>query len=239
MRRAPLKQLKERAPSIGAVLAHFATARFTWLFVILAAICAGAPFMHEGLIQEGVLDLLFLLLIILAIWSAGRELRLVTALLAIPALGGRLFLPFTHSATVILGVGFADLLFLIFITLVILSIVLRHEDVTLDTISGALAAYFLLGLVWGVAYGIVQALDPNAFAISAALDPTSPAESASRTILIYFSLVTIASVGYGDIAPVSAAARSLASLEGLVGQLFLAVLIARLVGIHSSRPRKS
>ncbi len=228
-----------RPPSIRAALARIVTARFTSLFLVLVVICATAPYLHEGVIHEAFVELLFSALIVLAIWSAGRGLHLVTALLAIPALGGRWLLPFTDSTAVLLAVRAADLVFVLFITVVILSVVLRHEDVTIDTISGALAAYFLLGLTWGVAYGIVELLDPGAFAVPAALGSEYATEPASGAILIYFSLVTLSSVGYGDITPVSAAARSLSSLEGLAGQLFLAVLVARLVGIHSARPKQS
>jgi len=223
---------------MGDALAHVATARFTWLLVVLVATCVTAPFMHEGMVRETFLDLLFSVLIVLAVLSTGRGMRLLAATLAIPALGGRWLLLFTDNDVVVLAVRSADLVFLLFVTIVILSVVLHHEEVTMDTISGALAAYFLIGLTWGVAYGVVEAVNPGSFAISTALGEAEATQPASGALLIYFSLVTLSSVGYGDISPVSAAARGLSSIEGLSGQLFLAVLIARLVGIHSARSNR-
>jgi hypothetical protein len=92
-----------------------------------------------------------------------------------------------------------------------------------EHVYAALSAYLLAGILLGLVYWVLQQLGPSSFALSGPL---------SRTGAIYFSFVTLATLGYGDIAPRSEIARGLAIVEGIGGQLFLAVLIARLVSVY-------
>jgi hypothetical protein len=96
-----------------------------------------------------------------------------------------------------------------------------------DRVFGAVVLYLLLGLMWAVAYHIVDAHSAAAF--------TEHANAGAGLVnWTYFSFVTLTTVGYGDITPVSQGARTLAMLEALVGQLYPAVIIARLVSLQSS-----
>ena len=94
-----------------------------------------------------------------------------------------------------------------------------------ERVTGAVVLYLLIGLEWAVAYGILDAHSPGAF--------TGAGGGSEYTLehWVYFSFVTLTTVGYGDISPVSRAARSLAILEALVGQLYPAVILARLVSL--------
>ena len=94
-----------------------------------------------------------------------------------------------------------------------------------DRVMGAVVLYLLIGLEWAVAYGFLDAYSPGAF--------TGAGGGSEYTLerWVYFSFVTLTTVGFGDIAPVSRAARSLAILEALVGQLYPAVILARLVSL--------
>ncbi len=123
------------------------------------------------------------------------------------------------------------LLFL-FIIRLMLEKIFKAPEVTLDTIGYALCTYILLGSVWTMLYVPVAAADPQAFS-----QPIIQAGSHPGATLVYFSFVTLTTLGYGDISPVSPLARSLAILEALTGTLFLAVLISRLVGAYGSRRR--
>jgi len=96
-----------------------------------------------------------------------------------------------------------------------------------DRVFGAVVLYLLLGLIWAVAYQLVDLVSPGAFA--------GHSEAAvGLADWAYFSFVTLTTVGYGDITPVALGARSLAMLEALVGQLYPAVIIARLVSLQVS-----
>jgi hypothetical protein len=104
----------------------------------------------------------------------------------------------------------------------------RSGPVNVHRIQGAVAAYLLLGLTWAAAYELI--------AVSAAGSFTGAAANAADSrVWIYFSFVTLTTVGYGDVTPVHPAARSLALLEALTGQLYPAILLARLVSLHAGR----
>ncbi len=105
----------------------------------------------------------------------------------------------------------------------------RAKDVDAEHVYAALSAYLLAGLYFGLLYWVLEQLTSGAFATSG---------NFSRTSAIYFSFVTLATLGYGDIVPQTDLARSLTVLEGVGGQLFLAVLVARLVSLYTMRTRK-
>jgi hypothetical protein len=111
------------------------------------------------------------------------------------------------------------------LTALVLSKVVRPGMVTRHRIQGAIAAYLLLGLTWASAYEWIAAVDPAAFAGAMTAAP-------SGALWDYYSLVTLTTMGYGDVTPVSPAARSLAVAEALTGQLYLAILVARLVALE-------
>jgi hypothetical protein len=99
--------------------------------------------------------------------------------------------------------------------------------VTFDRILGAIALYVLIGVVWAESYQLVSIHIPAAFA---GIPHDAPPRD--HSIWVYFSFVTLTTVGYGDITPVAHAARSLAILEALIGQLYPAIVLARLVSLH-------
>ena len=98
-----------------------------------------------------------------------------------------------------------------------------------ERIFAALDAYLLAGFLFGVAYWTLERLWPGSFGGGAAGQFDFPHA-------IYFSFVTIATLGYGDVVPVSPPARGLAIVEGISGQMYLAVLVARLVSLYARDP---
>jgi hypothetical protein len=105
---------------------------------------------------------------------------------------------------------------------------LRPGPITLNRVMGGIAGYLLIGFTWAFAYQLVVQVVPGAIHfISEAAD----IRSRQQARLIYFSFVTLTTVGYGDAYPVHPVARSLAVAEALVGQLYLTILIASLVGM--------
>jgi Ion channel len=125
----------------------------------------------------------------------------------------------------------ATLLSLLLLLAVVLGQTLRSGPVTHHRIQGAVAAYLLLGVIWAHAYSLIALLRPGAFS-----GPISPADGPRAWL--YFSFVTLTTVGYGDVLPVHPAARSLAVLEAVVGPLYLAILIARLVSLAVASGRE-
>ncbi len=113
---------------------------------------------------------------------------------------------------------------ILMISLVLLAQVFRSGPVTSYRLMGAIAVYLLFGAGWAHAYHLTEILHPGSF--------NSPHETETVLDWIYFSYITLTTVGYGDITPVRPIARTLAMGEALAGQLYLAVLIARLVAME-------
>jgi len=128
------------------------------------------------------------------------------------------------------------LVFLSYVMVLIVRHVLRDLNVTVDTIAGAGCAYMLLGMIWADLYALLQHWRPGSFTIPS--DWLVGPHHDPRAAFVYFSYVTLTTVGYGDIRPTHVAAGGLCVVEALLGQFYLAVLIARLVGMHAARPKR-
>lgn len=135
---------------------------------------------------------------------------------------------FMQAHAVHLLAASASVLFFGALSCLITARVFRAGHINIYRIYGAIAVYLLLGMMWGELYIIIYLLEPNSFYFLPATQYGEPPISE----LIYFSFVSLTTQGFGDILPVHPMARSLASLEGLVGQLYPAVLLARLVTLY-------
>lgn len=124
-----------------------------------------------------------------------------------------------------------SIVFFVFAVWVILGRVFAEGPVTRHRVEGAVAVYLLIGLIFGSIYALLVQVDLNAFDMTNISRDGTPREVYDRAVghLTYFSFVTLTTVGYGDITPMDPIAKQFAVLEGLVGQLYPAILLARLV----------
>jgi Ion channel len=216
-KRSPLRTFWEHDPGLSILLILL----LIFMFVI-------PPFLPPGQERSPVIDVFFTLLLFagvagLQLRPAWRGLLLVVAVAA----GVTRWLPSATDASVALS----GLLSIGLMAVVVLVQSFRAGPVSVHRVQGAVAAYLLLGVGWGFAYELVAALHPGAFASALATPPRDRG-------LMYFSFVTLTTVGYGDVTPVHPAARSLALLEALTGQLYPAILLARLVTLHTQESGK-
>jgi hypothetical protein len=123
-----------------------------------------------------------------------------------------------------------EVLFFAYAACAILAHVFRQREITPDTINGAICAYFLIGFVWGLCFYLLEQAQPGSFLMGE--QQTDPSH------FIYYSFVTMSTLGYGDITPISSPARSLSVLTAVIGQFYIAVLIARLVGMHIAQDQR-
>ncbi|GMU51417.1 MAG: hypothetical protein AMXMBFR33_05630 [Candidatus Xenobia bacterium] len=118
--------------------------------------------------------------------------------------------------------------FFLYVTLLILSNVFSASEINADKIFGATCAYLLVGLVFAHIYLLIELTHPGTFK----LDPQIKDPLTIFDDLLYFSMVTMTTVGYGDIVPLTRPARSLATMEAVFGQFYIAVLVGRLLGLY-------
>jgi len=125
-------------------------------------------------------------------------------------------------------------LFYAYMTIAIFLEVIKSRRVNADTILGIVCVYLLIGVTFGTLYDLIETLQPGSFHLNAV---TGGGERIGWRTLIFFSFMTLTTVGYGDIIPATSQAQSLAIIEGVIGVLYVAVLIARIVGIYSQTDR--
>jgi hypothetical protein len=126
----------------------------------------------------------------------------------------------------------AYLIFDAFITVIIFFEVIRIKRIERDAIFGIVCVYLLIGVTFGTLYDLLETLVPGSFQINVA---SAGLEYIGWRVLIFFSFMTLTTIGYGDVTPATFQAQSLALIEGVIGVLYVAVLIARIVGIYSQR----
>ena len=230
-----MKDATHRRQSTKQVMRRLGVDRFSTvqLLIVLAALLIAAPFVEELEGGHLILTLLFSLVLLAAVFAvAHRKRSLAIALvLAIPAITARwvnLLRPdLVHPAVFLV----CALLLLAFVIGHLLHFILHAPVVTVEVLCASIAAYLMLGLMWTVAYWLVDQLTPGG---AFSFNTTRGAQSMNGFTGFYFSFITLSTVGYGDITPVSRAARWLAAMEAMTGLLYVAVLIARLVSLYSS-----
>ena len=204
--------------------------RFIYLLVFLLIMIAVAP-LDEVLGRFGILtDLATSVVLILAIYSVSQK-RLHTVigvLLAVPMIVALWSdLVGEYSWLQITG-RLCGIAFFAFLIVIILKFVLSQDEITRDLIAAAAIVYLSLAAMWAFAYTVIEMMHPGSFAI--------PGQSAGSTVnSLYYSLVTITTLGYGDITPVTSVAKVCTTLEAVVGQLYLVITVAWLVGMHVSQ----
>lgn len=212
--------------------------RFIVLFAALLVFYVFAPVAQElrenqpgwPPVLEGVLFLALLTGMILSIIRARTGLWFAVGL-ALPSAVLWIVNNWAASAGLMIAREVFGAAFLIYTIAVVLRYVFHSQHVTYDTVCASLCVYLLLGVLWAQVYSIHEELRPGAFTLSEGKTPLrSVAEGDTR--FLYFSFVTLTTLGYGDIVPTTPIGRMLAGLEAIIGQLYLVVLVSRLVGLE-------
>jgi hypothetical protein len=204
------------------------------LLIALALFFIWAPFVEEIEGGELIVSALFSLVLLAGVVAVADSKRVlvIAIVLAIPAIAGRWmnhFRPDLVPPHVFLTAG---LILIAFVVANLLRFVLRAPSVNADVLCASISAYLMLGLMWTLAYWLVDQLTPGG---AFSFNTNAGTRSINGFTGFYFSFITLSTVGYGDITPVSRIARWLAAMEAMTGLLYVAVLIARLVSLYSTR----
>ena len=203
------------------------------LLIALALFFIWAPFVEEIEGGELIVSALFSLVLLAGVVAVADSKRVlvIAIVLAIPAIAGRWmnhFRPDLVPPHVFLTAG---LILIAFVVANLLRFVLRAPSVNADVLCASISAYLMLGLMWTLAYWLVDQLTPGG---AFSFNTNAGTRSINGFTGFYFSFITLSTVGYGDITPVSRIARWLAAMEAMTGLLYVAVLIARLVSLYST-----
>jgi hypothetical protein len=164
-----------------------------------------------------------------------RGQRVAAALLGVPSLAGLwtgYLLPGAPRLPLAVGFHLLAILFFAFTIRVVLRDVFRERDVSVDGVCGAFCGYLMTALAFAHLYNVLELLAPGSFR-GADFTPQM-ADEHRHYLLTYFSLITLTTVGFGDVTP-AGAARGLVAVEAVVGQFYIAVLVAALIGKRVGR----
>lgn len=206
--------------------------KFFYLFLCQVLLLVSFPYLERPGLPMVLFRLLGAVAFVSGVYavSDSRAQWITAVALAIPAGVLNAVFAFRPDPQIAVPMLIFTILFVVFTLVSLLRAVVRAERVTHDTIYGALSVYVLMAIAWGAAYLLLETVQPGAIVMDAARHPNQMMDWSD---CVFYSFVTLTSLGYGDIVPMTAQARSLSILEAVSGIMYVAVLIARLVSIHS------
>jgi len=236
-----LRQLRE------AIHVYLAPRRHTVLLIAIVAAFLVRPLIGDSGAGPPIFSLAMLVLLLLALYNINvddlvgdretllaesRRRSIIGWMLAVPAIVERFAIFLAPSHSLYLSGSIMWLLLFAYITWNELRAVLKQKEITREVISMSISVYLLFGLTFGLFYIVLQDIQPHAFSFSGAAPPS---DQQLIPVLIYFSLTTLSTIGFGDITPITLQARYSAVAEGITGQFYLTILVARLVGMQMSQ----
>lgn len=207
---------------------------FTYLLAGLLFLVLAMPVIRDmtGTGHPYISGLAFSVFLIISVWSLQESRRgfLSAIILVVLGVGGNLL------ALADAGTGFVYLSLCSYIVFLLLTIslairqVFRSGTIDANSIIGAVCIYLMLGVIWALLYALVNMIIPGSFGGQISGNVFQQLQD-----FIYYSFVTLTTLGYGEIIPIMATARSLASLEAIFGQFYIATLVAGLVAAYITR----
>lgn len=221
-----LKKLKE-------LYAKFFSGYYNALLWCIFFLFVFRPY-NRGHIYEGIWKVLLTAVLLSAIFNAKhtKTVKFLAIFLAIPVMIFSWINIYIEIEWLFFIKASLTISFMVICTSSIVYDVLLRARVTLETLRGVICAYFLVAFAFAYVYYMIEFLHPGAMFIA----------NKSITIydyinflseMLYFSFITLLTIGYGDVVPVYDVAQTAAVIEGIVGQFYIAILVARLVSVYS------
>ena len=213
----------------------FISYKYSYLFIAIVAQFVVAPLLEKRI--PLITSFLYLILMLAVLGTLDLRKIFLRVLLGLGLLAflfsflaNAFRLPFQESFNFYFVGLSANALFLAIAIALLIMKIFAETKITAETIKGGISVYFLIGFLWAYLYSLLLLLDPEALFFAKG--------TFQYTSLTYFSFTTLTTLGYGDITPINWMARNLTILESTFGQIYLTVLIARLVGLHIAGKQK-
>jgi hypothetical protein len=215
--------------------------RFGALLVTLVSTFVVAPFFRDEAVGVSSLSVVFTAVLLAGAYAVSLRRRVfyVGLAIGIPAIALEWISNFVLTTPLVIANLVTFGVFVLYVAAVVFNEILEEDHVTLDTIFGGICIYLMLGIAWVMAYAALEYWQPGSFLVGGmALQELHPELQVRFPEFLYFSFVTITTLGYGDIVPQTPPARAASTAEAIVGQLYIAIFVARLVGLYivSKRP---
>jgi voltage-gated potassium channel len=230
-----LRTLANRDETDGALGRH--SAMLVSLVVLLCALPLGQAFVGES--TRFSLLLALVLIAAVVVNSQQRSIFVIALMIGFGSVIGIGYAAYFDSHLVRIVSETLGLTLLGFTTLVMFNSLIQTDRVSQDAVVGGICVFLLIGLCFALVFILMTDLNPGALELgNEAIVRSNADSSAHATLLLYFSFVTLTTLGYGDVSPVGDMARMFAVAEALIGQLYLVVFLARLVALYVLRDRR-
>jgi hypothetical protein len=206
------------------------TGRSIVLLISITLTLALRPFLENFIGAKVLMDIFVTLILISGLYAASEKKHFfyIGMLIAFPAIAVHWLRYFVEIPSLFIVGKVFSAMFFTFLVVLILNNLCKEKKITADVIAGAICGYLLIGLMWANFFSVLEILQPGSFQVPDHLTTDS-------SIFTYYSYVTLTTLGFGDIVPMTNQARSLSVLESVVGPIYLAVVVARLVGMGISQ----
>ena len=212
---------------------------YGWLLIALVLTIFVGPLLQDHKAGVRFIDVVsgFVVVAGVLLATAGRVHLFIIGAIGLVMLVSSFVDPFVGTIATGIIAGISGFFFLLYILVIILNDVFRRPVVSTDTLVGSVCGYLILAALFASIYSVAVLLDPGAFLITKDLGVQPDDLHRQGThfgILTYYSVITLTTVGYGDIVPANYVTRAVVSVEAVSGQIYLTVIVARLVGLHLS-----
>lgn len=218
-------------------LSRLEHSRFLVLLIGLVGMVGFMPIVSGERHGSVILDVALLILLVACIWSMGHRKRVIVTgcVLLVPAFAAAWVTNEAYGPALDIVGLICALAFLTITALAMLVNLLRQREVVTDTILGGICVYLLFAVMWALLYEIIERVQPGSFGPFASPSGAIHVTRLVSAELIYYSVFVLSTIGPQDVHPLGSAARAWTGIEAMAGQLYLAVLIARLVGRHGTK----
>lgn len=221
--------------SMKSVITTILNNRFSFLFFTIIMLFLLRPFIEGATAVKFVTNIFLWFILISCVWAVSEKRKHPKVFLGMVVVASVAILAdildfFLQRAAFSWTSEIATFLFLGYAVVTILLYLVRQEEVTAEMIMAAASEYVLIGLFFAFIYVLIEVVNPGSF--------SSSGSKVDRAGFLYFSFVTLTTTGYGDILPITIQARTLATLEAITGQLYMAITVARLVGLYTAQKKE-